>query len=119
MLFSERIRDRCSRWPTGRLASDYPILVAVVVAGHAAAFLAVGIHLPAGSPMLPGWAFASAGVVPAVSWVVLVALPGTHDVDLPDGVRLPLAVGAVWYVVGGGVGFAVLALALFAAFYPA
>lgn len=119
MLFSDRIRTLCSRWPTGRLAVDYPLLVGVVVAGHVAAFLAVGIQIPAGSPMLPAWAFASALLVPAVAWVIVaVGLPATHDVDLPDGVWLPLAVGAVWYAVVVGVAFAVIALVMFALFFP-
>jgi uncharacterized membrane protein YccC len=118
MLLSERLRDLCGRWPTGRVVLNYPLFVAVVVA-HVVIFLAVGIQFPAGSPLLPAWAFGSTLVMVVVGWlVVAVVLPATHDVSLPDNGRRLLAAGAVWYGVLVSIVFAVLALLLFALFFP-
>ena len=73
----------------------------------------------AGSPLLPAWAFGSTFLVAVVSWlIVAVVLPATRDMSLPSNSRLPLAVGAVWYGVLVGIVFAVLALLLFALFFP-
>lgn len=119
MLLSTRLRDLCSSWPTDRLAVNYPALVTVVVGVHVALFLAVGVRFPAGSPKLPAWAFGSTLLVAAVGWLVVAALlPATRDVQLPDGGRLLLAVGAAWYAVLVSAVFAVLALLLFALFFP-
>jgi hypothetical protein len=119
LLLSERLRDLCSRWPTGRVVLNYPFLVAVVVCTHTAGFLAVGVWLPAGSPTLPAWAFGSTLLVAVGGWLaVAVVLPAVRDVRLPDGSRLLLAGGAAWYGVLVAVAFAVLALALFALFFP-
>lgn len=119
LLLSDRLRDLCSRWPTGRVALNYPVFVSVVVCTHVAVFLAVGVQLPAGSPRLPMWAFGSTLLVAVGGWIaVAVALPALRDVRLPDGSRLLLAGGAAWYGALVTVVFAVLALALFALFYP-
>ncbi len=119
LLLSERLRDLCSRWPTGRVALNYPLFVTVVVGTHVATFLAVGVRFPAGSPLLPAWAFGSTLLVAVLGWlVVAVVLPATRDTRLPDGGRLLLAGGAAWYGVLVSVVFAVLALVLFALFFP-
>lgn len=119
MLLSERLRDVCGRWPTGRVVLNYPLFVTAVVGAHVVTFLAVGVGFPAGSPLLPAWAFGSTLLVALVGWLlVAVVLPATRDVVLPDGSRLLLAVGAVWYGVIVSVVFAVLALVLFALFFP-
>jgi len=119
MLLSERLRDLCGRWPTGRVVLNYPLFVTVVVGTHVLIFLAVGIRFPAGSPLLPAWAFGSTFLVTVVSWlIVAVVLPATRDMSLPSNNRLLLAVGAVWYGVLVSVVFAVLALLIFALFFP-
>ena len=119
MLLSERLRDLCGRWPTERVVLNYPLFVTVVVGTHVLIFLAVGIRVPARSPLLPAWAFGSTFLVVVVSWLtVAVVLPATRDTNLPSDSRLLLAVGAVWYGVLVSVVFAVLALLLFALFFP-
>lgn len=119
MLLSTRLRDLCGRWPTERVALNYPLLITSVVGIHVVIFLAVGVQLPAGSPLLPAWAFGSTLLVVVVSWLVLaVILPATRDINLPANSRLPLAVGAIWYGVLVSIVFAVLALVLFAMFFP-
>ena len=119
MLLSERLRDLCGRWPTGRVVLNYPLFVTVVVGTHVLIFLAVSIRVPAGSPLLPAWAFGSTFLVAVVSWlIVAVVLPATRDMSLPSNSRLLLAVGAVWYGVLVSIVFAVLALLLFALFFP-
>lgn len=119
MLLSERLRSLCARWPTGRVVLNYPLFVTVVVVTHVVIFLAVGIQFPAGSPLLLAWAFGSTLLVAVVSWlIVAVVLPVTHDISLPPNGRLLLAAGAVWYGVLVSVVFAVLALLLFALFFP-
>lgn len=119
MLLSERLRDLCDRWPTGRIILNYPIFVTIVIGTQVVTFLAVGIQLPAGSPLLPAWAFGSTLLVVVVSWlVVAVVLPATRDVSLPHNGRLLLAAGAVWYGVLVSIVFAVLALLLFVLFFP-
>ena len=96
MLLSERLRDLCGRWSTGRVVLNYPLFVTVVVGTHVLIFLAVGIRVPAGSPLLPAWAFGSTFLVTVVGWlIVAVVLPATRDVSLPSNNRLLLAVGAV------------------------
>ena len=119
MLLSERLRDLCGRWPTGRVVLNYHLFVTVVVGTHVLIFLAVGIRVPAGSPLLPAWAFGSTFLVAVVSWlIVAVVLPATRDMSLPSNSRLLLAAGAVWYGVLVSIVFAVLALLLFALFFP-
>jgi len=119
MLLSERLRDLCGRWPTGRVVLNYPVFVTVVVGAHVLTFLAVGVQFPAGSPLLPAWAFGSTLLVAVACWmIVAIVLPATRDVVLPDGGRLLLAVGAAWYSVLVSIVFAVLALVLFALFFP-
>lgn len=119
MLLSERLRSLCRRWPTGRIVLNYPLFVTVVVSTHVVVFLAVGIQFPAGSPLLPAWAFGSTLLVVVIGWlVVAVGLPATRDMALPEKGRLLLAVGAVWYGVLVSVVFAVLALVLFALYFP-
>ncbi len=119
MLVSERLRDLCGRWPTGRVALNYPLFVTLVVGTHVVMFLAVGIQFPAGSPLLPAWAFGSTFLVVVVSWLlVAVVLPATRDMSLPSNGRLVLAVGAIWYGVLVSIVFAVLALVLFALYFP-
>lgn len=119
MLLSERLRSLCDRWPTGRVVLNYPLFVTIVVVTHVVMFLAVGIQFPAGSPLLLAWAFGSTLLIAVVSWlIVAVILPVTHDISLPPNGRLLLAAGAVWYGVLVSVVFAVLALLLFALFFP-
>lgn len=119
MLLSERLRSLCDRWPTGRVVLNYPLFVTGVVVTHVVIFFAVGIQFPAGSPLLLAWAFGSTLLVAVVSWlIVAVVLPATHDISLPPKGRLLLAAGAVWYGVLVSVVFAVLALVLFALFFP-
>lgn len=119
MLLSERLRDVCSRWPTGRVVLNYPLFVTIVVGTHVATFLAVGIQLPAGSPLLPAWAFGSTILVVVIGWlVVAVVLPATRGIRLPNKGRLLLAGGAAWYGVLVSIVFAVLALVLFVLFFP-
>lgn len=119
MLLSERLRDLCSRWPTDRVVLNYPVFVTIVVGTHVVTFLAVGIQFPAGSPLLPLWAFGSTLLIVVVGWLVVgVVLPATRDIRLPDKGRLLLAVGAAWYGVLVSTVFAVLALVLFALFFP-
>lgn len=119
MLLSERLRDLCSRWPTDWVVLNYPWFVTVVVSMHVVIFLAVGIQLPAGSPLLPAWAFGSTLLVVVIGWlVVAVVLPATRDIRLPNKGRLLLAVGAAWYGVLVSIVFVVLALVLFALFFP-
>lgn len=119
MLLSERLRDLCSRWPTNRVVLNYPLFVTVAIGTHIVLFLAVGIQLPAGSPLLPAWAFGSTLFVVIIGWlVVAVVLPVTCDMCLPENGRLLLAGGAVWYGVLVSFVFAVLALVLFALFFP-
>ena len=119
LLLSARLRDLCGRWPTGRVVLNYPLFVTVIVVTHVITFLAVGIQLPAGSPLLPAWAFGSTFLVTVVSWLtVAVVLPATRGMSLPSNNRLLLAVGAVWYGVLVSIVFAVLALLLFALFFP-
>ncbi len=119
MLASESLRDLCGRWPTGRVVLNYPLLVGVVVIIHVVIFLAVGIQFPAGSPLLPAWAFGSTLLVVVVGWlIVAVVLPATREMSLPSNGRLLLAVGAVWYGVLVSIVFVVLALVLFALFFP-
>jgi len=119
MLLSKSLRDLCSRWPTGRVVLNYPLFVTAVVVTHVVMFLAVGTQFPAGSPLLPLWAFGSTLLVAVASWIlVAVVLPETHDISLPAKGRLLLAVGAIWYAVLVSVAFAVLALLLFVLFFP-
>ena len=119
MLLSERLRSLCDRWPTGRVVLNYPLFITAVVVTHVVIFLAVGIQFPAGSPLLLAWAFGSTLLVAVVSWlIVAVVLPVTHDISLPPNSRLLLAAGAVWYGVLVSVVFVVLALLLFALFFP-
>lgn len=119
MLLSERLRELSGRWPTRQVILNYPLFVTFVVATHVAIFLTVGIQLPAGSPLLPAWAFGSTVLVVVVSWLILaVVLPATSDMSLPSNGRVLLAVGAIWYGVLVSIVFAVLALLLFALFFP-
>lgn len=119
MLVSESLRDLCGRWPTGRVVLNYPLLVGVVVIIHVVIFLAGGVQVPAGSPLLPAWAFGSTLLVVVVAWLtVAVVLPVTRGMSLPPNGRLLLAVGAVWYAVLVSIVFVVLALVLFALFFP-
>lgn len=119
MLLSERLRDLCRPWPTGRVILNYPLFVTIVIVVHVVMFLAVGIQLPAGSPLLLAWAFGSTLLVMVIGWLILaVVLPATRDMQLPDHGRLLLAGGAVWYGVLVSIVFAVLALVLFALFFP-
>lgn len=119
MLLSERLRELCGRWPTGRVLLNYPLFVTVIVATHVLIFLTIGIQFPAGSPLLPAWAFGSSLLMVAVSWLsIAVVLPATHNVSLPPDGRLLLAAGAVWYGVVVSIVFVVLALLLFALFFP-
>lgn len=119
MLLSERLRELSGRWPTRQVILNYPLFVTFVVATHVAIFLTVGIQLPAGSPLLPAWAFGSIVLVVVVSWLILaVVLPATSDMSLPSNGRVLLAVGAIWYGVLVSIVFAVLALLLFALFFP-
>lgn len=119
MLLSEHLRDLCSRWPTSRVLLNYPFFVTVVVGTHVVIFLAVGIQLPAGSPLLPAWAFGSTLLVVVIGWlVVAVVLPVTRDMCLSNKGRLLLAIGAAWYGVLVSIVFAVLALVLFVLFFP-
>jgi hypothetical protein len=119
MLLSERLRELCGRWPTGRAVLNYPLFVTVVVVTHVVMFLVVGVQFPSGSPLLPAWAFGSTLLTAAVSWlIVAVVLPATSDINLSSGSRLLLAAGAVWYSVLVSVVFAVLAVILFALFFP-
>lgn len=119
MLLSERLRDLCERWPSGRVVLNYPLFVTVVVVTHVVIFLAVGIQFPAGSPLLLAWAFGSTLLIAVVSWlIVAVVLPATRDISLPSNGRLLLAAGAVWYGVLVSVVFVVLAFLLFVLFFP-
>lgn len=119
LLVSERLRDLCGRWPTRRPVLNYPLFVTVVVGTHVVIFLAIGIQFPAGSPLLPAWAFGSTLLVVAGGWLILtIVLPAIRDMHLPDNSRVLLAVGAVWYGVLVSFVFAVLALLLFALFFP-
>lgn len=119
MLLSERLRSLFERWPTGRIVLNYPLFVTAVVVLHVVIFLAVGIQFRAGSPLLLAWAFGSTVLVAVVSWVIVaIILPATHDISLPPNGRLLLAAGAVWYSVLVSVVFAVLAVVLFALFFP-
>ena len=118
MLLSERLRDLCGRWPTDESSRTTPFFV-TVVGTHVLIFLAVGIRFPAGSPLLPAWAFGSTFLVTTVSWlIVAVVLPATREMSLPSNNRLLLAVGAVRYGVLVSIVFAVLALLIFALFFP-
>lgn len=119
MLLSERLRSLFDRWPTGRVILNYPLFVTAVVVTHVVLFLAVGIQFRAGSPLLLAWAFGSTLLVAGVSWVIVaVVLPATHDIILPSNGRLLLAAGAGWYAVLVSVVFAVLAVLVFALFFP-
>jgi hypothetical protein len=119
MLLSERLRGLCARWPTERVVLNYLLFVTVVVVTHGVLFLAVGVQFPAGSPLLVAWAFGSPLLVVVAGWlVVAVVLPGVRDITFSAYSRLLLAVGAVWYGVLVSVVFAVLAVLLFARFFP-
>lgn len=119
LLLSEHLRDLCCRWPTERVVLNYPLFVTIVVVTHIVIFLAVGIQFPAGSPLLPAWAFGSTLLVVVISWlIVALILPATRDMTLPSHSRPLLAVGAVWYGLRVSFVFAVLALVLFAVFFP-
>lgn len=119
MLLSERLRDSVAEWPTDRVVLNYPLFVTIVVGTHAVTFLAVGIQLPAGSPLLPEWAFGSTLLVVVIGWlVVAIVLPAARDIHLLNKGRLLLAVGAAWYGVLVSTVFAVLSLVLFALFFP-
>lgn len=119
VLLSDRVRSLFERWPTGRLAVDYPLLVAAVVAAHAVLVIAVGVTFPAGSPWLPAWVIGSSLPVALLGWLtVVVVLPRTADIDVPDGVWLPLGIGAVWYVVVVGIVFLLIVVVLFALALP-
>jgi hypothetical protein len=85
LLASDRLRALVGRWPTDRVAPNYPIFVTLVVGVHELLFLAVGIRFPAGSPVLPAWAFGSTMLVAAAAWlVVAVLVPATHGLELPE-----------------------------------
>lgn len=119
LLLSERVRALFGRWPTGRLFVDYPLLVAGVVGVHVAVFFAGAVPQPPGSIFVLQWAFGSTVLVPLAGWLaVVVGLPRVTEADLPEGVWLPLGVGAIWYVVVVSVAFALLALLLFVLFFP-
>lgn len=119
LLLSERVRALFGRWPTSRLAINYPLLVAGVVVVHVAVFFAGAVPQPSGSLFVLQWAFGSTLLVPLVGWLgVVVGLPRATEADLPEGVWLPLVAGAIWYMVVASVVFALLALILFALFFP-
>lgn len=119
VLYSKRVRSLFEGWPTSHLALNYPLVAAGVVVVHVAVFFAGAIPQAPGSLFVLQWAFASTVLVPLVGWLgVVFGLPRVRDTDLPADVSLPLAVGAVWYVVVVGVVFAVLALLLFVFFFP-
>ena len=119
VLISERVRSLFEGWPTRHLALNYPVVVALVVVAHVVLLFVGAIPAPSGSLFVLQWGFATTLLVPLAGWVlVVVGLPRIADVDLPDGVWLPLGVGAVWYAIVVAFAFAVLAFLLFVFFFP-